>query len=478
MLFTQPIFLVFFAGVFIVTWVERSNARRKLWLLLASYVFYAGWDWRFLGLIATTTVVDFMAARGIERTLSTGARRRWLAFSLAVNLSILGFFKYFGFFVESASALLHPLGFSVPDRALAIVLPVGISFFTFQSLSYTIDVYRGKLQPVTSLRDYALFVSFFPQLVAGPIVRAASFLPQLARRPEFGSIEFRRLVWLVLAGYVKKACIADRLSTVVDPVFADPSSVTTFDAWVATLSYAAQIYCDFSGYTDIAIGCAGLLGYRLTRNFDSPYLARSIRDFWRRWHISLSTWLRDYLYVSLGGNRGSRLLTYRNLMLTMLLGGLWHGAAWTFVIWGGLHGLWLVAQREWELRLSDRIAIGRARRAVGLPSALAGVAAWAATLFAVCLGWIFFRATTVEGAFSISTAFLGPRTGGSSITEVVVLSVPILLFGLHALAASGATERLRDRFPDWAFALFYGAAAALALAFSPHAAEPFIYFQF
>ncbi|HSL81392.1 MAG TPA: MBOAT family O-acyltransferase, partial [Thermoanaerobaculia bacterium] len=354
MLFTEPVFFAFFAAVFAVAWLERSHARRKLWLLAASYLFYAGWDWRFLSLIAVSTLVDFGVGLGLARGGRPAARRTLLVASLAVNLGILAVFKYYGFFVESAVGLLSSLGLEPAARVPEIVLPVGISFYTFQTLSYTIDVYRGKLAPVRSLTDFALFVGFFPQLVAGPIVRAADFLPQLESPPRWRDVAFRRHLTLFLVGFVKKACVADNLAPFADRVFAAPEVYTALAIWTAVALYAVQIYCDFSGYTDMAIACAGLLGYRLARNFEFPYVASSAADFWRRWHVSLSTWLRDNRYIPLGGSRGSRLATHRNLLLTMLLGGLWHGAAWTFVAWGALHGLALAAHREWRRLVAGR----------------------------------------------------------------------------------------------------------------------------
>ncbi len=467
MLFTQPIFLVFFVAVFAVSWLERSNTRRKLWLLIASYTFYAGWDWRFLSLIAISTVVDFVAGWALAVTGAPGKRRAWLIASLAANLGILGFFKYFNFFIDSAAAVLHPLGLETGDRALEIVLPVGISFFTFQSMSYTIDIYRRRLEPTRNLLDFALFVAFFPQLVAGPIVRAAHFLPQLRSFPRRSAVDYRGCLTLFLLGFIKKSCLADNVSPFVDPVFAEPGSYTALAVWIAVLFYAVQIYCDFSGYTDMAIACAGLLGYQLGTNFNFPYLAGSVTEFWRCWHISLSTWLRDYLYIPLGGNRGSLIFTYRNLMLTMLLGGLWHGAAWTFVVWGALHGAVLVLHREWKRRV-DLPAWGLAGR----------VLSTAATFYFVCFAWIFFRAQSFADATSLARAFVLFQDGGGKTLDPALLVTFALLAIVHFLYRQGWPQRLVEALPDWAFAVGYGAATALALAFVPLRTDPFIYFQF
>jgi alginate O-acetyltransferase complex protein AlgI len=469
MLFTEPIFLPFFGAVFVVAWLETSLGRRKLWLLLASYVFYGAWDWRFLGLIGLATLIDYGIALAIVASHKPAQRRFWLVATLVSNLGILGFFKYFNFFVQSGADLLRLLGLPVADRALAIVLPVGISFFTFQSMSYTIDVYRGNLRAVRSLLDFALFVAFFPQLVAGPIVRAAEFLPQLDRRPRLAQVDFRRCLMLFLLGFIKKTCIADRLAREIDPVFASPQLYDAAAVWLAVLSYAVQIYCDFSGYTDMAIGSAGLLGYHFRGNFDFPYLARNIADFWRRWHISLSSWLRDYLYIPLGGNRISRLTTYRNILLTMFLGGLWHGAAWTFVVWGALHGLALVAHRLWLRWRPGRLA---------LPSGLGRWLGLGATFYFVCCCWIFFRAPDFRAAAVLADAFVFLASPGSrGLDPTVALALPALA-AAHWLAARGVLERASRRAPTWAFASVYGAAAALALAFVPMQNTPFIYFQF
>jgi alginate O-acetyltransferase complex protein AlgI len=467
-LFTEPVFFVFFAAVFAVAWLERSHARRKLWLLAASYLFYAGWDWRFLSLIAFSTLVDFAVGLALKRAGRAATRRSLLVASLAINLGLLAVFKYYGFFVESAVGLLSALGLEPAARVPEIVLPVGISFYTFQTLSYTIDVYRGRLSPVRSLTDFALFVGFFPQLVAGPIVRAADFLPQLESRPRWRDVAVRRNLTLFLVGFVKKACVADNLAPFADRVFAAPEVFTALAIWTAVALYAVQIYCDFSGYTDMAIACAGLLGYRLAPNFEFPYLASSPADFWRRWHVSLSTWLRDYLYIPLGGSRGSRLATHRNLLLTMFLGGLWHGAAWTFVVWGALHGVALAAHREWR-----RLVAGR------VPSLPGGrILAGALTLYWILLTWIFFRAQSFGEAAVLARAFLLFQSPGPLGLDPAFLLVATLLLAAHALGAGRRVEDAVEGLPDWAFASSYGAAGALAVSFLPLRTEAFVYFQF
>src|SRR4051812_36314968 len=310
MLFTDLRFFVFFLAVFAIYWRLRNDLHRKLLLLGASYLFYAAWSWRYVGLLWFSTVVDY----GVGRLLARHPRARWrrllLAGSIASNLGILFVFKYFNFFLSPLSGW-----------ALQLVLPVGISFYTFETISYTVDVYRGE-RPARSLLDFALFLGFFPHLVAGPILRPREFLPQLETPRSFGAIDPRASLMLVLAGFVKKACIGDNLAPFADAFFASPADFSTAASWVGLLFWTLQIYCDFSGYSDLAIGLAGLLGYRLVPNFDAPYLSASLREFWRRWHMSLGRFLRDYLYIPLGG---SRRRVARNLLITMLLGGLWHG---------------------------------------------------------------------------------------------------------------------------------------------------------
>jgi alginate O-acetyltransferase complex protein AlgI len=351
---------------------------------------------------------------------------------------------------------------------LNILLPVGISFFTFQTLSYTLDVYFGNLKPERNFLNLACFVAFFPQLVAGPIVRAADFLPQLATARTFAQVNVRGCLILFIVGFFKKACISDNLSTFVDTYFASPDSYNALSAWIAVIAYAIQIYCDFSGYTDMAIATAGLLGYEFCPNFDAPYFASSITDFWRRWHISLSTWLKDYLYIPLGGNRGGQWLTYRNLMLTMLLGGLWHGAAWTFVIWGGLHGVALITHREWSKRVRLRPAWTRA------------VALWGTglTFYWVCLTWIFFRANNFKTAATVFKSFVFLQSPGSEQLSLSLIAVFTVLAGLHWLFSRTNWETRLSRVPAQLFAVGYGAVAAILLTAMPTTYTPFIYFQF
>lgn len=404
-LFVEFRFLWIFAVIFAVNWALRTNTARKVWLLIASHVFYGcffigdplvffpnlfsgAWDklpigWWFPALLWFSTVMDYYVGVGIEAAKTDRGRRLWVATSLVINLGVLAFFKYYGFFEENVRAVFSWLGLTPSWEPLKIFLPYGISFYTFQSLSYSIEVYRKHLPAERNFLNLAFFIAFFPQVVAGPIVRAMSFLPQTLKQTKWADVDFRGCLTLFFIGFVKKACVGDTLASVTDSYFAAPQFYNSFSAWMAILCYAGQIYCDFSGYSDMAIATARLLGYELTLNFDFPYFSKSITEFWRRWHISLSSWLRDYLYISLGGNRGSKIFTYRNLLLTMLLGGLWHGASWAFIVWGGLHGIALIFHREW----SQRAAPG-----------LLAMMKWIAvpvTFYWVLLTWVPFRAADV-----------------------------------------------------------------------------------
>jgi D-alanyl-lipoteichoic acid acyltransferase DltB (MBOAT superfamily) len=467
-LFTTVDFAVFFTTVLALSWlVPAYGTRWKLLVLLASYVFYAWWDWRFCGLLAASTAVNQAAAEAIARSRSAARRRALLALAVAAGLVTLGFFKYAGFFASSLENALGHLGVGAPLPLLQVVLPVGISFFTFQAISYVVDVYRSAIEPASRL-DFAVYLAFFPHVVAGPIVRAREFVPQLRRSPAEPRIDGGRALCLILGGLFKKVVLAGFLATaVVDPVFAAPAAHSRLEVLAAVYGYAVQIWADFSGYTDIAIGCALLMGIRFPANFNAPYTATSLQDFWHRWHMTLSRWLRDYLYVPLGGSRGSRLFTARNLMLTMLLGGLWHGAAWTFVVWGGIHGALLVAERRLRGRGPDLDPV--AARALGR----------LLTFHAVCLAWIFFRADSLGTAFSLLGRLV---TGGGAaplVTVPVVLAIGLGI-GVQYLPA-GVMGRAVARFSHLAPAL-QGTALAAALVgigvLGPQGVAPFIYYRF
>ena len=465
MLFPTMVFGLFFLFVFATSWsLERENARRKFFLVLASWVFYGWWDWRFVSLLIFSATFNWAVAEWIDRSATQGRRKQLVALAVVVNLTVLGFFKYYGFFIDQLGAALEMLHWKRDLPLLRVILPIGISFFTFQAISYIVDVYRGQCQKARSLLDVMLLMSFFPHLVSGPIVRARDLLPQFDQTPRPSRAMFSEAILLIVWGLFKKTVIASTLATsLVDPVFFDPGSHGALDLLAATYGYAVQIYCDFSAYSDMAIGLAALLGYRFPRNFDQPYRATSLQDFWRRWHISLSSWLRDYLYIPLGGNRGGLFGACRNTMITMLLGGLWHGAAWTFVAWGALHGLVLCFERIW--------------RALKAPT-FGPIVGLLITFHVVCLGWILFRSES----FSLSLDFLA---GFGRFTPAVV-ATPFLVgmtaigLGMHflpprALERMGSVARY---LPSPALGLAAGLAMLLVEAIRPEGIAPFIYFRF
>jgi D-alanyl-lipoteichoic acid acyltransferase DltB (MBOAT superfamily) len=356
---------------------------------VSSYFFYGYWDWRFTGLLALSTVVDFFIGKKLFVSESSKRRRMLLITSMVVNLGILGFFKYFGFFVDSFEAITTSFGIHLDYLHLNIILPVGISFYTFQTMSYTIDIYRRRMEPTNSLLDFAVFVAFFPQLVAGPIERAANLLPQISKLPRVTKDQIEKGITLIVFGLFMKVMIGDTTGRIVDRVFGEPEIYKSPELLAALVLFSIQIYADFSGYSSIARGVAKLLGIELMKNFEQPYLSTNITEFWRRWHISLSSWLKDYLYISLGGNRKGKYRTYINLMLTMLLGGLWHGASWNFVIWGGLHGLYLAVHK---LMLGDKKPQTEYRYS-GVLSFFTYIIKATGTYILVLFTWLFFRAT-------------------------------------------------------------------------------------
>lgn len=465
MLFPSLGFAAFLLALVLGLALARSWRARKLWLLAASYAFYAAWNPPFVVLIWLSTAVDFVAARRLAASASLGGRRRWLMVSLGVNLGLLGYFKYAGFLAGSLAAW-HPAFGAWAQDLGAVVLPVGISFYTFQTLSYTIDVYRGTLEPSESLLDFALFVTFFPQLVAGPIVRAADFLPQcrVARTPPAWWRPWG--ISLVVIGLFMKVVLADAIcAPIADAVFSQPGRAGVASAWAGTVAFAGQIYYDFAGYSAIAIGLALALGFALPDNFRAPYAASSFSDFWRRWHISLSSWLRDYLYVSLGGNRQGAVTTYRNLMATMLLGGLWHGAAWRFVAWGALHGGYLALER----------LLGR--------SAPGGAAHRLLVLAGVLFAWVPFRAADLASAARIWGALGGGQgerfgvgeLGRTNLLLLVALAAATLAW--QQLTRERRLEELWARWPPGLRGLLLGTMALLVVT-SFGGGDAFLYFQF
>lgn len=471
MIFSSFTFLFFFLTVLLLVIVAPQRIRKFI-LLAASYFFYGYWDYRFLVLIFASTVVDFGVGRWLSHVARPSYRKLLLTLSIITNLGFLGFFKYYNFFVDSANAVLSTWGWGVSN--LHIILPVGISFFTFQTMSYTIDVYRRKLEPVEHFADFALFVAFFPQLVAGPIVRASDFLPQLKRPVRVTSANLWAGSQIFIIGLFKKLMIADAVAPLVDRVYAYPGYFDSYTVWLAVIAYSLQIYGDFSGYSDMAIGCARILGYRFHRNFDMPYLSRDIAEFWRRWHISLSSWLRDYLYIALGGNRKGHMRTYANLMLTMTLGGLWHGASWNFVAWGVLHGLALSVHRAWRHRQGAVQASSGSRRLVRTT-----VSAVATFLF-VTLVWVLFRAPDTQTGLTIySKLFLLTPDGAAWHYTLAYVAVVWCIVGHIAGSWRAKEELVFFSTPDSYRAAFATITILLFIyLFAPTNISPFIYFQF
>ncbi len=480
MLFNSTTFWVFFAVVGVCFHLAPRRVRNLL-LLVASYTFYGFWDWRFLGLIALSTAIDFACGLAVARPSSH--RKRWLMVSILTNLGVLGFFKYYGFFADTLQLLALKLGVSLSMPVLEIALPVGISFYTFQSMGYTIDVYRGTAKPVTRFVDLALYVAYFPQLVAGPIERSSRLLPLLMGDKRVDLDKVRRGAWLVVFGLTKKVVLADNMAPVADAVFNAPGPVDGLTTLLGIYAFALQIYGDFSGYTDIARGVSLWLGIDLILNFRRPYFCASPKAFWQRWHISLSQWLRDYLYIPLGGNRGGPIRTQRNLMLTMLLGGLWHGASWMFVIWGGLHGLYLVLYLLASRSLVVRAVRGLAAPVRGLLTVVAGVF-W---FHLVCLAWVFFRAPDLAAAGRLGRSLLGPLSvsdgDAKTLSLMALCAGPVLLLDYCAEVYERHHPQARDDAfvralaPPWRGLVFAVLIALLAVAGAPEGAE-FIYFQF
>jgi D-alanyl-lipoteichoic acid acyltransferase DltB (MBOAT superfamily) len=491
MLFNSGVFLKFFGAFLLLYWLVRGNLKaRNVLIVVASYVFYSWWTppggsvefglglpgvilsilWqcRFLGLLVLTSLIDFFVGLGLEKLGAQWQRRLLLSVSVAVNLTVLGFFKYFNFFAGSAASALHAAGFKIEPASLGIILPVGISFYTFQSMSYAIDVYRRQIPATRSLMDFLAFVSFFPQLVAGPIERATHLLPQFHRTVTIGREMLEEGIWLMIWGTFKKVVIADNLAPLVEMVYSG-AGYTGPTVLAGTTAFALQIYCDFSGYSDIARGAARVLGFDIMWNFSLPYAATSLRQFWQRWHISLSTWLRDYLYISLGGNRRGAVRTYANLLITMLLGGLWHGAAWNFVLWGAWHGVGLAVQRSSMNQFQFPILNSHFRRAC----------AWFVTMLFVLYSWLLFRARSLEQIVGMTRAlgdFTAPVWMGSFLLNLAAFAAPLVAVEWWQTRRNNLLAPLL--LPSWAKAVLQGALLGAILIYWQRDQVPFIYFQF
>lgn len=475
MLFNSLTFAVFFILVLWIHYAPFPWTLRKINLLIASYLFYSAWNTPFVLLLFISTIADWFLARRIWDAASLRQRKFLLFLSLFVNLGLLGFFKYYHFLTDNFVYLMGRIGIHYRPLPLDIILPVGISFYTFQTLSYTLDVYFRRREPEPSFLNFALFVSFFPQLVAGPIVRANTFLPQCLRPPAFRVRQFAWGWMLIALGLFEKTVLADFfMSPIADKIFALETAPGFSESWLGTLAFSVQIFCDFAGYSTCAVGAALCLGFHLPRNFYFPYAAVGFSDFWRRWHITLSTWLRDYLYIPLGGNRLGNARTLVNLMTTMLLGGLWHGAMWTFVFWGGLHGLYLCAERK--LRQSfGHLAVWSAPASKIFLALL--------TYALVCVAWVFFRSHRFSTAFSFTQAMLGfSRPGGTgahlnSWESGSVLVLTALVLTLHFCFRGKKLRHIFKAVPAWAHGMIFAALAGAVLLMSGEN-QAFIYFQF
>jgi alginate O-acetyltransferase complex protein AlgI len=473
LLFNSLTFVVFFAVVLLLHRLPLPWRAKKVNLLLASYLFYAAWNPPFVVLLWLSTVVDWMVAKAIHRADGQARRRLLLFVSMATNLGLLGFFKYGGFLLENWTGLMRAVGVEYAPPEWSIVLPVGISFYTFQTMAYTLDVYLRRAEPGRSLLDFALFVTFFPQLVAGPIVRPTQLVPQLAEPRRATPPQLAWGLGLMTLGLFQKTVLADGfLAPPADAVFGAAAAVPAGDAWLGTLAFSGQIFADFAGYSTTAIGAALCLGFSLPDNFRHPYAAIGFSDFWRRWHISLSTWLRDYLYVPLGGNRKGSVRTYVNLMLTMLLGGLWHGAAWTFVVWGGLHGLYLGVERWLRRRFGD-VELAR-RRLFQVFLALL-------TYFFVNLAWVFFRAQDFSTAWRVSRALFGLQGAATPVLPTIyalqTVVVVAAMLAVQWLMRERSLEAVVARAPWWLVGSVWGI-MLLAIVLAQDTGNAFIYFQF
>jgi alginate O-acetyltransferase complex protein AlgI len=469
---------IYFMACILAVYYVLPHRLQNLYLLAASYIFYGWWDVRFLALLFGSSILDYCSALVIGRERERGQFksrpcRLAMAVSLTGNLGMLCVFKYFNFFIDSMQALITRMGWEVDPWHVSLILPVGISFYTFQTLSYVIDVYRGRLKPVSSVLDFLLYVSLFPQLVAGPIERAVNLVPQVIKPRHVTLAMFYSGAQLALVGFIKKLVIADNMALIVDRAFST-SGAGGSTVLLGTYAFALQIYCDFSGYCDIACGVARMLGFNLSRNFHLPYFSTSPSEFWKRWHISLSSWLRDYLYIPLGGNRYGLWLTYRNLMLTMILGGLWHGASWTFVIWGTVHGAILVVFHALS---------GKGQATTNIEAPRGGVRHWLSVVVffhLTCLTWLIFRARDVAQLTDALKAIFSPSLfvlpNPLDACHFLLFCLPFLLFEFWQYRA-GKPEPWRH----WNFvtrtAFYVGAAYALLIFGAPHP-NAFIYFQF
>jgi alginate O-acetyltransferase complex protein AlgI len=473
MVFNSTQFGLFFLTLFPIYWaIGRWPRLQNILLLAAGYYFYASWNPKFLSLLILSTLMDYACGIWVDRVQDQTRRRAVVGLSMALNLGVLGYFKYFNFFAESLHVALERAGVSIPLHHLEVTLPIGISFYTFQSMSYVIDVYRREIPPTRNLIRFATFVSFFPHLVAGPIMRSTTLLPQISSPRRFNLSQLYAGTYLIAWGLVQKVVLADNLGLIVNDLFDRWQSIDGGLALLAIYAFAFQIYCDFAGYTDIARGVAKCLGFELPLNFNLPYFAKNPQEFWERWHISLSRWLRDYLYIPLGGSRHGTILTYRNLMLTMMLGGLWHGASWTFILWGVYHGFLLVAHRltkPWLACIEPTYPILQA-----CWSAIQIIA----TFHLVCLGWLLFRATSLEQVAAMVRSIIERPTlpAASTLAPVALLVIPLCIVQLFQYLSDDL--EIVSRTPWYVRSAFYTAGFYALIVAGEFGGQQFIYFQF
>lgn len=469
MLFNSIEYLIFLPIVFIVYWLLKSNYKyQNILLLISSYVFYGWWDYRFLSLIIFSSFIDYFVGKKIEKANGKENKKRWLLVSLCSNLGLLAIFKYYNFFADSFASTMSTLGWEVNDLTLNIILPVGISFYTFQTLSYSIDIYREKIKSCKDIIAFFTFVSLFPQLVAGPIERASNLIPQIEKRRSLNSTLVKTGIFQIFIGLFRKVAIADNLGVYVDAAYANHEIHNGSTLLIATIFYAFQIYFDFSGYSDIAIGSAKLFGFKFNRNFNLPYFSKTLTEFWRKWHMSLSYWLRDYLYISLGGNRKGEILTYRNLLLTMLLGGLWHGSSWNFIIWGGIHGLFLSFEKFTfsKFKINTFNAFG-----------------FLYTFIVVLIAWVFFRAVDLNTAINILGKWISLEFGPIFIGDInafvngLLLAVTGILIDLKIFSSKTPLEDYGTKFSTIRLSVVVSVIILIICLFYS-TAENFIYFQF
>lgn len=459
-----------------------THQARIVMLLLASFCFYGSWSYWLALVVAVSSVIDYLLARGMEATASQHARKFLVILSVVMNLGLLAFFKYVDFFMHSLEEALRLAGATASLPVLGVIVPIGISFYTFEAINYTVDVYRKKVPAERDLLHFMLFITFFPHLVAGPIVRARDFLPQIRRRKRWDWPRMQLGVQFLLMGLVKKLAIADRMEYWVNPVFGAPADFSSHSVWLGVIAWTVRIYCDFSGYTDMALGAAHMLDYRLAKNFNMPYLAVNIADFWRRWHISLSTWLRDYLFIPLGGSRGTLMMTCRNLLIVMLLGGLWHVQydakreiyGWTYLVWGGLHGLLLVGHKLFQTWCKNWPTVERCLLSV--PGTALRIST---TLLCVTICWVFFRAVNLADAGEVLKRMFVPHAGKCCpINEIGLWLTVLLVVVCHIVGQLDLWRKLAVRLPAPALGFGYAVALNFALVLTPETSQTFIYFQY